>query len=96
MGTDALKNTLKELHSKLESGQAPDPELMQLLQTLDADIHALLAKQAGAGAATTVAADDSAGLADRARAISAGFATQHPHLEPVLRELTDMLARIGI
>lgn len=37
-----------------------------------------------------------AGLSGRAQAISARFAAAHPHLEPVLRELSDTLQRIGI
>jgi hypothetical protein len=89
MGMDALKEKLKELHSALESAESPDVELTQLLRVLDTDIQSLLAKQAsGAG--------DAAGLADRAQAISARFAAQHPRIAPILRELNDMLARIGI
>jgi hypothetical protein len=89
MGMDALKDKLKELHSTLEAAETPDAELLRLLQVLDADIRTLLAKQARD-------ASDAAGLVTRSQALSARFAAQHPHLEPVLRELTDMLARIGI
>lgn len=89
MSMDALKDKLKELHSTLGATEPPDAELMQLLQVLDTDIRALLDKQARD-------ASDAAGLATRAQAISARFAAQHPHLEPALRELTDILARIGI
>lgn len=89
MGMDALKDKLKELHSSLDGADVPDTELLQLLRMLDADIHGLLARQSGN-------ASDTAGLVARARGISARFAAQHPRLEPVLRELTDMLARIGI
>jgi hypothetical protein len=89
MGMDALKDKLKELHATLASAETPDAESIQLLQALDTDIQSLLAKQAGD-------APDSAGLAARTQASLARFAVQHPHLEPALRELTDMLARIGI
>ena len=46
--------------------------------------------------ATPLPVPDESGLTSRAQAISARFAAQHPHLEPVLRELTDTLQRIGI
>ena len=89
MSTDALKEKLKELHAALaeagsDSGPQADAELQQLLHQLDGDIRALLHKGAGQG------------LASRAQSISARFAAQHPHLAPVLRELTDMLSSMGI
>jgi hypothetical protein len=92
MSIDALKDKLKELHSALESAQPPDAELARLLRVLDADIQMLLAKQSSAA----LDAGDAAGLAARAQGISARFAVEHPRLAPVLRELNDMLASIGI
>jgi hypothetical protein len=89
MSMDALKDKLKELHVSLEGAESPDAELTQLLQTLDSDIRALLVKQAPKQS-------DTVGLASRAQTISAKFAAKHPHLEPALRELTDMLASLGI
>jgi hypothetical protein len=89
MSTDALKEKLKELHLTLDGAESPDAELTQLLQVLDADIRALLMKQSPNKSDTT-------GVATRAQTILARFAAKHPHLEPVLRELTDMLASIGI
>jgi hypothetical protein len=89
MGTEALKDKLKELHATLESAESPDAELARLLRVLDSDIQSLLAKQSRD-------AVDAAGLSARAQAISARFAVQHPRLAPMLRELNDMLARIGI
>jgi hypothetical protein len=91
MSTDALKDKLKELHAALaEAGRHPDPEadpradaeLQQLLRQLDGDIRSLLHKDSE--------------LATRAQSISARFSAQHPRLAPVLRELTDMLANMGI
>ncbi len=89
MSTDALKEKLKELHAALaEAGSNPDPradgELQQLLHQLDGDIRTLLHK------------GGQPNLASRAQSISARFAAQHPHLAPVLRELTDMLSSMGI
>lgn len=130
MSTDNLKQTLTDLHAALASGAPLDPELVQMLKVLDADIRTALTRQATAavpvhvagqplsaetgsgehtpralpGVSTSAAssagvsstADDTDGLTSRAQALSAKFAARHPHLEPVLRELTDTLQRIGI
>jgi hypothetical protein len=49
-----------------------------------------------ANSSTDAATPAPTGLSSRAQEISARFAAAHPHLEPVLRELTDTLQRIGI
>ncbi|HEY8026312.1 MAG TPA: DUF4404 family protein [Burkholderiaceae bacterium] len=89
MSMDALKEKLKELHLALSSAEAPDAELVQLLDMLDGDIRNLVQKQAPG-------ANEGAGLASQAQSISARFAAKHPHIAPVLRDLTDMLASMGI
>jgi hypothetical protein len=91
MSTDALKEKLKELHATLADAGTPDAELLQLLQVLDADIRALVQKRASGASGT-----ENSGLASRAQTISARFAAKHPHLAPMLRDLTDMLANMGI
>lgn len=89
MTTDALKEKLKELHAALEGAQGVDAELSELLHVLDSDIRALLSKSAPAQGGQSR-------LATRTQGISARFAAEHPKLAPVLRELTDMLASLGI
>ncbi len=98
MATEQLKHTLRELHEALASGAPLDPEMVQLLKILDADIQTTLSRQSlgSASAETPATAPEDDGLTSRAQEISAKFAAQHPHLEPVLRELTDTLQRIGI
>ena len=104
MTTDNLKQTLIELHAALEKSGPLDPELVHLLKVLDNDIQVTLVRHSdtaqGATTATTATSGsnvaDDTGLTSRAQALSAKFAAQHPHLEPVLRELTDTLQRIGI
>lgn len=88
MTTDALKEKLKELHAALD-GAHVDAELSELLHVLDADIRALLSK-------SSPGQSGESGLATRTQTISARFATKHPKLAPVLSELTDMLASLGI
>jgi hypothetical protein len=89
MSMDALKAKLKELHLAMHNAEAPDTELVELLQVLDGDIRNLVQKQ-------TPSVDERAGLATRAQSISARFAAKHPHIAPMLRDLTDMLASMGI
>lgn len=94
MSMDALKEKLKELHLALSSAEAPDAELVQLLDVLDGDIRNLVQKQAPGS--NQAAGLEGAGLASQAQSISARFAAKHPHIAPVLRDLTDMLASMGI
>ena len=90
MNTNNLKQALIELKAALDSGEPLDPEMVALLKTLDVDIQTRLQQS------TASPADEESVLTVRSREISARFAAEHPHLEPVLRELTDTLHRIGI
>lgn len=89
MDRNSLKDTLKSLRTDLESTSDVDIETRELLQDLDQDIHQLLEKEAPDESHT-------AGLVRRAQAISARLAIRHPHIEPAMREVADMLARMGI
>ncbi|HEU4853190.1 MAG TPA: DUF4404 family protein [Telluria sp.] len=89
-----LKTHLQQLHDNLSRTGEVDAELRSLLTQLDGDIHALLLQREAGEVIVEPEVDDS--LADRAREISASFATRHPKLEPALRELSNMLASMGI
>ncbi|MES2088918.1 MAG: DUF4404 family protein [Pseudomonadota bacterium] len=89
MDTNNLKATLLQLHRDLESGGKLDPELQQLLKTLDQDIQATLAK-------SDAAAGMEATLSERAQVIDARFSTEHPYLSSTLRDLMDTLGKMGI
>lgn len=84
-----LKNTLISLHANLSATEKVDPELIALLQVLDSDIHSLLGKSAPDS-------EQAANLAERAQAYAAQFAAQHPNIEATLRELSDVLGKMGI
>ena len=90
MDTQQIKQTLKQLHTDLEAGGRPDPELRAILQTLAQDIHRTLEQPAGQAPA------EGDTLEDRAREVSAKFAAEHPYLESTLRDLMDGLGKIGI
>ena len=85
-----LKESLKNLHAKLEVTGPVDEELQDLLLQLDGDIKQLLEKRAEPAETTTY------GLAERTQEISAKFAVKHPQLEPALRELGNILSSMGI
>lgn len=92
MNIDHLKASLKSLHSHLEGTEEIDEELKSLLHVLGSDIQQLLEKP-------TVEDDDpsiAVTMAERTQELTAKFAAQHPHLEPALRELGNILASMGI
>ncbi len=91
-----IKVSLQKLHTTLESSDAIDSELKELLQTLDTDIQNLLKKYAADAAATVPEAELRSELVERAQGISVRLAIGHPHLEPVLREIADTLTNMGI
>lgn len=87
---DELKATLRELHRQLETAQGVDAESRDLLRALDADIHTLLLEE------SEEAPTDAEFLTERAQEVAARFASNHPQLEKLLREVADKLANIGI
>jgi len=89
MSTEQLKLALKNLHSHLSSTDQVDTELAELLKVLNEDIHQLLAKEGPDQ-------DALSSLGDRTLALSAKLAAQSPHLESGLRELGNILLRMGV
>jgi hypothetical protein len=87
---NTLKAHLKSLHRSLEETGEVDDELEMLLRQLDGDIKHVLDKRAQDPDANTY------GLASRTQELTARFAIRHPHLEPALRELGNILASMGI
>jgi hypothetical protein len=84
-----LKETISKLHASLAEIDNVDPELKAMLETLDQDIHLALHKEAPSDSGDS-------GLQERVRSLAARFAAQHPTLEPVLRDIADMLGKMGI
>lgn len=89
MHANNLKNTLKILHTSLEKTNTIDPELQGLLKQLDNDIHQLLLMNAGDST-------EASSLMERTQSIGAKFSVQHPHIELIMRELADILGKMGI
>jgi hypothetical protein len=89
MSTEQLKQSLKSLHENLSSTDQVDDELAELLSVLNTDIQQLMSKE-------RPDEDALSHLGDRTLALSAKFAAQSPHLESGLRELGNILLRMGV
>ncbi|MBR7792057.1 DUF4404 family protein [Undibacterium sp. FT147W] len=90
MKHENLKQLLADAHQQLAGTEKVDDELKALLENLNQDIHHVLSSDQ----AHDVSVFDT--LSERSLALSAKFAAEHPKLEPVLRELGSMLAKIGV
>ena len=88
---ESLKAHLKTLHRSLNETDDVDEELQMLLRQLDGDITKLLDKQAEQNLDA-----NTYGLSSRSQELAARFAVRHPHLEPALRQLGNLLANMGI
>ena len=83
-----LKTLLANLHDTLEKTEQVDAETLQLVQDLDEEIHRLSERGAGE--------DELEGVLDQARSIQSRFAVDHPVADRFLREIMDVLAKVGI
>lgn len=88
MPDEKIRRTLSELHEALENVDSVDPALLDLLEQVDGDIHALLESQA-----PEEEADD---LMSRVEELGASFAANHPTTERFFQELISTLGRLGI
>jgi hypothetical protein len=91
-----LQDRLKTLHTDIANTGEVDPELKDLLHRLDGDIKTLLDRRLAEGSIAAEPESTTFGLAERSQELSAKFAVKHPHLEPALRELGNMLSSMGI
>ena len=87
--SEQVKTALAELHQALENVDEVDPAMLELLQSVDGDIHALLEAQTPADAETSA-------LMLRIEELGAKFAARHPHTERLFQELVTTLGRLGI
>lgn len=90
MSKERIKELLAQLREEIRATDIDD-ELEQLLGKLDDDIETMSDEDAGPDAVVDM--DD---IVDRAKELEAGFATDHPTAVRVLREVVDLLVRMGI
>jgi CHASE3 domain sensor protein len=90
MDKELLKQTIQRLHQQLEQEHKVDPEVRELLTVLDTDIHVLFAEEDASQPLQTE------GLVEKAEALAARFAADHPRAEAMMRELVAALAKMGV
>ncbi len=88
MPNEQIQNRLAELHEALGKVDSVEPQLLELLKTVDGDIHALLRGEHSE--------EDAGQLMLRVETLGAEFAARHPQLERFFQELVAVLGRIGI
>jgi hypothetical protein len=87
MSTEQIKNLLEELQDEIHKTELDD-ETRSLVRQLDTDIQGMLAADADPVESDSVVM--------RAKALEASFATEHPAAERFMREVIDVLVRMGI
>ena len=95
MEVEQMKHLLVQLHQGLQGSESVDDELKGLLQTLNTDISHALAKQE---LQVQESANDPiySALSERSQILSAQFAAKHPNLEMALREVSEILGKMGV
>jgi chorismate mutase len=87
MSKEQIKDLLEQLQEEIHK-TGLDDETRTLVQELDTDIHGLLATDADQAQASSIVT--------RAKALEANFATDYPTAERFMREVIDVLVRMGI
>ncbi len=88
MNKERLQNLLISLHQELESTDDIDSETRHLVGQLDSDIKKLLAPIEDEGKGD--------GALQQAELLETTFAAKHPTAEGLIREIIDILAKMGI
>lgn len=84
MSTEKIRALLSQLRLELQSSKA-DPDSLSLLDKLDTSL-----------AGGTGHPDAQPSLADRVNELEVRFATRHERTETLLRQIIDMLGKIGL
>lgn len=88
MDKERLKSLLISLHKELANTDEVDADTRELVRELDSDIQKLIdpAKDA----------DHRASVLERADSLETRFAAKHPTAERFIREIIDLLGKMGI
>jgi len=82
-----IRELLERLKDEIQKTQL-DEETRSQVRDLDADIHDLLDPEGNRAETDSVV--------EKARALETNFATEHPTIERFMREVIDVLVRMGI
>jgi hypothetical protein len=88
MDKENLKSLLARLHEELEGADRMDVETRTLVEQLHSDIEKL--------GASPGATEHGTGVLEQAESLEARFAAKHPAAEGFVREIIDILGRMGI
>jgi hypothetical protein len=84
MSNERISKLLRQLREEIRKADVDD-ELEKRISDLDSDIHGVIENDA-----------DITAVIDRAKELEASFATRHPAAERFVREVIDLLVRMGI
>ena len=87
MSNTQIQELLAKLQDAIQKTELDD-ETRSMVRDLDDDIQGLLESKSGQAETDSVV--------ERARALETSFATEHPTIERFLREVIDVLVRMGI
>lgn len=87
MSNSEIRDLLAKLQDEIQATELDD-DTRSLVRELDADIQDLLDPQG------TRAESDS--VVEKAKALETNFATEYPTIERFMREVIDVLVRMGI
>ena len=90
MSKERIQELLSQLREEVRNTDV-DADLEKLIGDLDDDINNVIDENAGIDAVVDI--DE---VVERAKAIEADFATRHPTAERFVREVIDLLVRMGI
>lgn len=87
MSNTQIRELLAKLQDAIQKTEL-DEDTRTLVRDLDADIHDLLDPEGDRAETDSVL--------EKARALETNFATEHPTIERFMREVIDVLVRMGI
>ena len=88
MDKERLKSLLISLHKELADAHEIDADTRELVRELDSDIQKLIDP--------AKAADHRASVLEQADSLETRFAAKHPTAERFVREIIDILGKMGI
>jgi len=87
MSNTEIRELLARLQQEIQKTELDD-ETRSMVKELDSDIHGLLDTEGDKAETDSVV--------EKARALETNFATDHPTIERFMREVIDVLVRMGI
>jgi hypothetical protein len=91
MSTEELNELLRRLHAELARADSLDPESRKLLGMVISEVRMI-----GAGEADSTGAGPSEATPHGLEALAVRFEADHPSMAAGLRQIADLLGKVGI